>query len=99
MLKLRPLRPDDEPAFRAGHAAMAADDGFPFGLGYLPDMSFDGYIKQLDDHRAGINLPDGFVPSTFVVADVAGEVVGRTSIRHRLTERLLHFGGHIGYGV
>jgi predicted acetyltransferase len=98
MLRLRPPRPDDEPAFRAGHAAMAAE-GFMFGLGYSPDMNFDDYLKQLEDHRAGVNLPERFVPSTFLVAEVAGELVGRTSIRHRLNDFLLHEGGHIGYGV
>lgn len=98
MLKLRPLQPDDDAAFRAGHEAMATE-GFPFGLGYSPDMSWDAYLKQLEDHRAGVNLPDRFVPSTFLVADVAGTIVGRTSIRHQLNDFLLHRGGHIGYGV
>lgn len=92
------MRPDDELAFRAGHEAMAADD-FVFGLGYSPDMNFDDYLKQLDDHRAGVNLPERFVPSTFLVAEVDGAIVGRTSIRHRLNEFLLAEGGHIGYGV
>lgn len=98
MLRLRPLRPDDELAFRAGHEAMAAEN-FMFGLGYSPDMNFDDYLKQLEDHRAGLNLPERFVPSTFLVAEVDGAIVGRTSIRHWLNEFLLHEGGHIGYGV
>jgi predicted acetyltransferase len=98
MLRLRPLRPDDESAFRAGHEAMAAD-GFTFGLLYSPGTNFDDYIKSQDDHRAGLNLPERFVPSTFLVADVDGRIVGRTSIRHRLNEFLLHEGGHVGYGV
>lgn len=76
-----------------------ATEGFTFGLGYSPDMNFDDYIKQLEDHRAGINLPGRLVPSTFLVAEVDGEIVGRTSIRHRLNDFLLHEGGHIGYGV
>lgn len=97
-LRLRPLRPDDEAAFRAGHEAMAAEH-FTFGLGYSPGMSFDEYLKALEDHRAGLNLPGRFVPSTFLVAEAGGLVVGRTSIRHRLNEFLLHEGGHIGYGV
>lgn len=92
------MRPDDELAFRAGHEAMATED-FPFGLGYSPDMNFDDYIKQLEDHRAGVNLPERFVPSTFLVAEVDGAIIGRTSIRHRLNEFLLAEGGHIGYGV
>jgi predicted acetyltransferase len=98
MLRLRPPRPDDESPFRAGHEAIAAEN-FTFGLGYSPDMSFDDYVKQLEDHRAGVNLPERFVPSTFLVAEVDGDIVGRTSIRHRLNEFLLHEGGHIGYGV
>lgn len=76
-----------------------AAEGFMFGLGYSPDMNFDDYIKQLEDHRAGVNLPERFVPSSFLVAEVAGEIVGRTSIRHRLNDFLMQEGGHIGYGV
>ncbi len=97
-LRLRPLSAGDEAAFRAGHETMAAE-GFVFGLGYRPGMSWDDYLKALEDHRAGVNLPERFVPSTFLVADVGGEIVGRTSIRHRLNEFLLREGGHVGYGV
>jgi len=104
MLRLRPPRPDDEPAFRAGHDAMAAE-GHLFAPWYSPDMNFDDYLKRLEDHRAGVNLPERFVPSTFLVAEVdwvgrtGREIVGRASIRHRLNDFLLHEAGHIGYGV
>lgn len=98
MLRLRPLRPDDEAAFRAGHAAMQAD-GFTFGLGLEPGTTWEAYLRTLADHRAGLNLPDGYVPSTFLVAEVDGQIVGRVSIRHELNDHLLVEGGHIGYGV
>ena len=98
MLRLRPLRADDEAAFRAGHDAMVAD-GFPFGLGLGPDLPWAEYLRLLDDHRAGRNLPARMVPGTFLVADVGGEIVGRVSIRHQLNEHLRDEGGHIGYGV
>jgi predicted acetyltransferase len=98
MLRLRKLRPDDETEFRAGHKVMA-EDGRLFGLAFSAGLSWDAYLKTLEDHRNGVNLPERFVPSTFLVADVAGEIVGRTSIRHRLNEVLLHEGGHIGYAV
>ena len=39
------------------------------------------------------------MPGTFLVADVAGEIVGRTSIRFTLNAFLAERGGHIGYGV
>jgi predicted acetyltransferase len=98
VLRLRPLRLDDEAAFRAAHRAMAADH-FTFGLGLEPDLSWSTYLTTLDEHRAGISVPAGWVPATFLVADVAGEIVGRTSIRHTLSDFLEREGGHIGYGV
>jgi predicted acetyltransferase len=97
-LRLRPPRPDDEPAFRAAHQVMEAE-GFTFGLGLEPAMPWSTYLKTLAGHRTGMNLPAGLVPQTLLVADVSGEIVGRTSIRHELNEFLEREAGHIGYGV
>jgi predicted acetyltransferase len=97
-LRLRPLRPADERAFAAAQAALAAE-GFVFGVGYQPGLPWEAYLRQLADHEAGRNLPDRFVPSAFLVADVAGEIVGRTSIRYELNDFLAREGGHIGYAV
>jgi predicted acetyltransferase len=98
VLRLRPLRTGDEVAFRAGQRLMAAED-FTFGLGLEPGMPWGRYLRYLDQERRGIDLPDGLVPATFLVAEVAGEIVGRTSIRHELNEFLEREAGHIGYGV
>ncbi len=98
MLRLRPPRDRDETEFRAGHAELAADD-FTFGLRLEPGMSWAEYLRLLGDERLGRNLPDGLVPSTFLVADIDGQVVGRSSIRHELNEVLRDVGGHIGYAV
>ena len=97
-LRLRPLRPADEGPFRAGHQAMAAE-GFTFGLGLAPGLTWDAYLRYLADQRAGVDVPEGLVPATFLVAEVAGEIVGRISIRHRLNDFLASQGGHLGYGV
>jgi predicted acetyltransferase len=97
-LRLRPLRTGDEAAFRAGHEAMAAD-GFTFGLGLEPGMTWSGYLETLAENQRGASLPLGWVPGTFLVADVAGQIVGRASIRHGLTDFLEREGGHIGYCV
>ena len=97
-LRLRPLREDDEAAFAAAHAEMT-DDSFTFGIGYEPGMPWDTYLTALADRRHGRNLPARFVPGTFLVADVAGQIVGRSSIRFELNDFLLREGGHIGYGV
>ena len=97
-LRLRPLRQDDEAAFAAAHAA-TTDERFTFGSDYAPGMPWETYRTALEDHRHGRNLKPRFVPGTFLVADVAGEIVGRTSIRFALNDFLLREGGHIGYGV
>jgi predicted acetyltransferase len=44
-----------------------------------------------------MNLRAGLAPPTLLVADVEGEIVGRTSIRHELNEFLEREAGHIGY--
>ncbi len=100
-LRLRPLTVADEAAFRAAHEAMAAE-GFPFGLGFEPDEPFAAYVDALDQRSHGIALPgrwSHWVPAAFLVADVDGVIVGRSSIRFELNDFLAHEGGHIGYGV
>jgi predicted acetyltransferase len=97
-LRLRPPRAADEAAFAAAHRAMARE-GFVFGLGYQPGQPWDRYLSQLEDHRHGRNLPARHVPGTFLVADIAGEIVGRTSVRFTLNAFLAEWGGHIGYCV
>jgi predicted acetyltransferase len=97
-LRLRPLGEEDEKSFRAGHEAMAAD-GFGFGFGLEPEMPWGEYLELMENCRTGYELPPGIVPATFLVAEVAGQIVGRTSIRHGLNNYLREFGGHIGYGV
>lgn len=98
MLRLRPPRPDDEAEFRAAHEQLASE-GFTFGLGLEPGLCWDEYLVLLAGARAGVNLPERHVPSTFLVAEVNEVIVGRVSIRHHLNEFLLREGGHIGYAV
>jgi predicted acetyltransferase len=97
-LVLRPLRAADETAVRAAHAVMAAE-GFEFALGLGACPEWADYLALLDRLRRGVDMPDGWVPATFLVAEVAGEIVGRTSVRHELDDWLLREGGHVGAGV
>jgi predicted acetyltransferase len=46
-----------------------------------------------------VNVPPNFVPSTFLFGFIGPRIVGRVSIRHRLTPVLLRVGGHVGYVV
>lgn len=98
-LQLRPVRVSDETAFRVAHDSLWESDRFSFGLAFDPDAPFSDFVELNNRLARGIDLPDGFVPSTFLLAVVDGAIVGRLSIRHELNEFLAAQGGHIGYGV
>ncbi|MDR2987860.1 MAG: GNAT family N-acetyltransferase [Nocardiopsaceae bacterium] len=98
MLRLRPPRPDEEAPFRRAYEQMASE-GFPFAFELQPDTPWPDYLHRLSDWQKGASLPDGWVPDSFLVADVEGQIVGRVSIRHQLTDFLRNEGGHIGYCV
>lgn len=94
-LTLRTLRADDEAQARALHAELA-EENFDF---LLANGSWEEILQFHADAEEGINLPAGFVPASFLVADVDGDIVGRVSIRHELNDYLAAFGGHVGYAV
>jgi predicted acetyltransferase len=54
---------------------------------------------MVDDHRHGRSIDVDWVESTWLLAEVDGVVVGRSSIRFELNEYLLNQGGHVGYAV
>ena len=83
---------------RDAQEVMAADD-FTFALGLEPDLAWADYLALLDRQRRGVDLPPDLVPAHFLLAEVDGRIVGRTSIRHELNDFLAREGGHIGYGV
>jgi predicted acetyltransferase len=97
-MKLRPLTLADEAQALQAHSELAMDN-FEFLLGYTQGMAWPEYLEILDNQFNGINLPEGRVPATFMIAENSGELVGRTSIRHELNDFLFSVGGHIGYGV
>jgi predicted acetyltransferase len=98
-LRLRPPRLDDEDEFDAAHRVMMAD-GFTFGLGYAPGMPWAEYLDRLAAWRIGADLPGDNVPSTLLVAEVKGVIVGRASVRYAISNPFLEReGGHIGYCV
>lgn len=92
------MRLADEAAARAAHAELAAED-FTFLPFYEPSEPWRDYLRRVDRLRRGEGLARQFVPWTDRYAVVDEVVVGRVSVRHRLTESLMQVGGHIGYGV
>jgi predicted acetyltransferase len=98
LVRLRPLRIDDEQEAELAQRELLSD-GFEFLLHRSESASWADYLSRLELSRAGCDLLPGRVPSTFLVAEVDGALVGRVSIRHELTPHLLAVGGHIGYAV
>lgn len=97
-VRLRPLVPADEAEATAAHLELAAE-GFTFLFGFRPGQDWGEYLAAAARAADGADLPDGHVPATFRVIEVGGRLVGRVSVRHRLTPALAVDGGHIGYAV
>lgn len=99
-LELRPLRPEDEASFNQAVAAFKSEERpFEFAFDFDRSIPFAEYVQKLEGWPLGQGLPDKFVPNTFLVGVVDGQIVGRLSIRHRLNDFLERIGGHIGYGI
>lgn len=66
----------------------------------LAYQDFGQYMDTLQQAEQGLGLPPGFVPySTFWLVRASREVIGNSSLRHRLTPDLEDLGGHIGYRI
>lgn len=63
------------------------------------DQSFEDFVQMYHDHREGLNLPEGWVPSTMFWLIHNDEFIGRVSIRHSLNDYLYKYGGNIGYYI
>jgi predicted acetyltransferase len=95
---LRPLGVADEKQVRQAHRELA-QDAFDFLLDLERGEPWPAYLARLERLRLGVSVPKGWVPATFLVAEVEGQVVGRVSIRHHLNPYLAEVAGHIGIGV
>lgn len=60
---------------------------------------FSGFVQRLNNYSKGEALPEGWVPATTYWLVHGRRIVGICNLRHRLTELLKDFGGHIGYKV
>lgn len=96
-LRLRLPQIDDEADVVAAQEELGADD-FMFAF-RQPGQTFAEFVQLVNDHRRGRNLEPDWVESTWLLADVDGAVVGRSSIRFELNDLLRVEGGHIGYAV
>lgn len=63
------------------------------------DTTQDVLFERFENFRIGKDLPEEYVNATYLWLVGGEEFVGEVSIRHRLTDALSRFGGHIGYGI
>jgi predicted acetyltransferase len=74
------------------------EERYPFPLDYDHD-DFPALLKRLDNLARGIDLPEGFVPSSTFWLVHGDELVGVSNLRHCLNDRIREIGGHIGVGI
>lgn len=98
-LILREIVPADEYAFRKMLDDWDNSPDFNMLYGLMSEMLWssilDIHVAQKNESQATSSA----VPVTSLYAFVGDEIVGKVSVRHRLNEKLLLNGGHIGYGV
>jgi predicted acetyltransferase len=87
-----------EQSYREYIVELGDEERYPFQLD-LDHHDFNALLKRLDEFENGIDIPKGYVQSsTFWLVD--GDVlVGVSSLRHHLNEKIKECGGHIGLGV
>lgn len=63
------------------------------------EANFESFVAGELNQAKEENLEEGRVPCSqyWLVED--GKFIGRVSVRHRLNERLMTIGGHIGYDI
>lgn len=71
----------------------------PPGSCWKDDDNFERYMRRVRDYAKGQNLPEGWVPDSAFWLVRGRRILGVCDLRHRLTEALRDFGGHIGYSV
>ncbi|MDP5144878.1 GNAT family N-acetyltransferase [Shewanella sp. ULN5] len=74
------------------------EERYPFVLDF-DYQDFDTYLTKVKDFSQGINLPNGYVPSSTFWLIHHNEIVGVTNLRHYLNDQIKHCGGHIGLSI
>jgi len=98
LMKLVAPSKDFQESYLAYIAELGDEERYPFPLDFDHD-DFNLLLDKLKDFANGVNLPEGYVPSSTLWLVDQGELVGVTNIRHFLNDNIMHCGGHIGLGI
>jgi len=87
-----------EPSYGAYIGELGDEERYPFPLDF-EHTDFAALLRRLGDFASGVDLPDGFVPSSTYWLVEGSELIGVSNLRHYLNDRIRHHGGHIGLSV
>ena len=87
-----------EQSYGAYIVELGDEERYPFPLDF-EHYNFVVLLQRLDDFENGVNIPEGFVPSSTFWLVEGGELIGVANLRHFLNERIRHCGGHIGLSI
>ena len=65
----------------------------------VPYETFEGYVAMFKNAANGVDLTEGYVPHSTFWLVMNDQILGVSNLRHRVTEELLRYGGHIGFGI
>lgn len=100
MLILRELQEtEDESLLLMVQEIGDGGNGFVNSLNSINMEEFSSKVHRNYEIARSINLPDEYVPQTIYWLYHNGKPVGYGKLRHRLNEKLLELGGHIGYVI
>ncbi|WP_232366314.1 GNAT family N-acetyltransferase [Aliidiomarina halalkaliphila] len=87
-----------EGSYRDYITELGNEERYPFPLDF-DHADFPAMLAKLEQFRMGVDLPQGFVPSTTYWLVDQQEMIGVANLRHYLNARIERAGGHIGLGV
>ena len=91
---------DAEKEFLFVHDMPADENGMTNDWHGVSREEFDSAaLPAMISSAKGENLPDGYVPETFLFLWDNDEIVGQFRVRHHLCESLKTGAGHIGYYI
>ena len=74
------------------------EERYPFPMDF-DHADFPALLHRLDEIARGVDIPEGYVPSSTFWLVEAGELIGVSNLRHHLNEQIRASGGHIGLGI
>lgn len=68
-------------------------------IGFGNYKNYDEWMVGMQNRHTGKNLPNGYVQENFYLCYEEDYLIGVFSLKLKLTEFLLKYGGHIGYAI